>query len=182
MKTLRSNKLNISDQHGFTILELLVALTISAVIGTVVMVSLFQIMNVSEGNKNRITAINQVENALQYVNRDVQSANSITLDSTSDSGFPVSMIWKTWDNKTCKAVYLMESGKMIRNYYENDLANPLRVNMVAQSIDTSSTSRTNCEYNNNLFTIKLTSTVGTYKPVSVSRTINVSPRSIHFYN
>jgi prepilin-type N-terminal cleavage/methylation domain-containing protein len=182
MKILEKIKTTKHNQHGFTLIELLIGLVITAIIGTVVMVSLSQIMGVGESNKNRVTAINQVENALQYVNKDVQVANTITLDPSSGSGFPVSLIWKTWDNKTCKVVYTTENGNMIRRYYENDMNLPVAVNLVAYSIDISSPGQTNCNYVNNLFTLKLTSTVGAYKPISVTRTIKITPRSVHFYN
>lgn len=97
-------------QGGFTLVELIVALAITAIIGSVISGAIFQIFNVSAANSNHMKAVKQVENALYYIDRDAESSwqglipinntsaqfatttllaintNSITVNSTA--GFP----------------------------------------------------------------------------------------------
>jgi prepilin-type N-terminal cleavage/methylation domain-containing protein len=171
-----------SNRPGITMIELLVGLVISAIIGSIILAAIFQIVSVSESNKNRMAAIIQIENSLNYLNRDAQVANTITPDPSSGLGFPVTLLWKTWDNKTCQVVYSLENGNLVRSYFENDLDNPTRVDLIAHSINSADLNQTNCSYINNLFTIKITATVGSFRPANVSRTLTVTPRSVHFYN
>jgi prepilin-type N-terminal cleavage/methylation domain-containing protein len=59
---------------GFTLIEVMVAVAITAIIGVVLTASIFQIMTVQSSTKDRVDAVKQVENALHYVNQDAQMA------------------------------------------------------------------------------------------------------------
>jgi prepilin-type N-terminal cleavage/methylation domain-containing protein len=163
--------------RGFTLVETLIAVAITAIIGTSLMVALNQMVKVSEFDKNRMTAIKQVENALHFMNRDVQMANTLTLDDASGNGFPLEIAWQTWDNKRCKAIYSIENGDLVRTYYVDDFNNPNLTQPVARSIDDSA-SLTKCQFVDNRFSLKLTATVGSYQPASVTRDLHVTPRSV----
>jgi len=82
----------IKKQHGFTLIELLVSMAIVGVLGGGIVTAIAQIGNVADINNAHITAVIQVENAIHYINRDVQSAQIVTAQGST--GFTVT--WTTW--------------------------------------------------------------------------------------
>jgi prepilin-type N-terminal cleavage/methylation domain-containing protein len=166
--------LPVKGQKGFTLIELVVAISITAVIGSSIMMAISQILSVSITSKNRMVAVKQIENALYYINQDAQMASSIT---PTGNDFPLVMTWNEW------------------NVAENDLTGPLH--QITYSINTenelervetkggSSTTRTvakyisdtsNCSYSANMTTVNLTSSIGGYKPVSETRSMEIKSR------
>jgi prepilin-type N-terminal cleavage/methylation domain-containing protein len=122
------------NQKGFTLVELLIAITITAVISTAVATASYQIFKVNARSLNRQIAIAQVQNGSNAVNRDAQqaqniiprynnltskpvSSNIIQFDLVNDSaGIPLNtpdqleIDWVAWDvatqhNTTHKVIY-----------------------------------------------------------------------------
>lgn len=65
-------------QKGYTLVEMMIALTISTLIVGATLIAVFQILTNTERNSNHMTASNQVQNAGYWVGRDAQLAQIIT--------------------------------------------------------------------------------------------------------
>jgi prepilin-type N-terminal cleavage/methylation domain-containing protein len=72
------------SQKGFTLVEMTIALAITALITGVLVSALSQTVAISWAGKKHMEAVTQVENALYYLNRDVQAASVI---STTTAGY-----------------------------------------------------------------------------------------------
>jgi len=68
------------NQKGFTLIEMLVALAITALISTGITMSIFQVFNINALTSNRVIAITEVENAVYWIRRDANMAQSIITD------------------------------------------------------------------------------------------------------
>jgi|WetSurMetagenome_2_1015567.scaffolds.fasta_scaffold448183_2 prepilin-type N-terminal cleavage/methylation domain-containing protein len=139
-------------QSGFTLVEMTVAMAITGVLGVAIFTGLLQIRNVNDADNARMSAVKQVENALFYLNRDTQSAQTITPDGST--GFPLTLSWKEWEPPTqIEIVYTLKK-RTGTNYY--DLYRDDQV--VAQYISNGS-GDTNCSFslNDHKFTITITS-------------------------
>jgi prepilin-type N-terminal cleavage/methylation domain-containing protein len=85
------------SQAGFTLIEVMVALAICGVLGGGVITAIYQIGTTNSIDNARIMAVNQVENAVFRINRDMQMAQKI--EYTTVSGvFTLKLAWTTWDN------------------------------------------------------------------------------------
>jgi prepilin-type N-terminal cleavage/methylation domain-containing protein len=81
----RQNRQN-KYQKGFTLIETLIVVAISSIIAVIITSSISQLIMVNSSNKNHMEAIKQVENALHYINRDVQVAQTIILSTKQSDG------------------------------------------------------------------------------------------------
>ena len=79
-------------QRGFTLIEVLVSLAIIGILGGGIAAAIFQIGNVADIDSAHVTAVKQVETAIHYINRDVQSAQIVTPQGAT--GFTLQ--WTTW--------------------------------------------------------------------------------------
>jgi prepilin-type N-terminal cleavage/methylation domain-containing protein len=99
-------KIQLKNRNGFTLIETLVALAITGVVAAAVTTTIYQLQSVSNSHYAHIMAVTQVENGVQYMNRDVQSAQIITPHGNfgflgSDGGLVLSWVsWDTNDNNT----------------------------------------------------------------------------------
>jgi prepilin-type N-terminal cleavage/methylation domain-containing protein len=143
---------------GFTLIELVVAMAITGILGAGVLTSLYQIRNVNDTDNARMSAVKQVENAVFYINRDAQSAQTIT--PGEDAGFPLTLTWKTWGTPTASppvlpstlnVIYTLDSDGLL---WRNDGSSNKQI---ARYISTDSDD-TNCSYNlsNHRITIQIT--------------------------
>lgn len=71
-------------QGGFTLVELLVVMVLTGIVGTVVTVSVVNSMSVARSTSQRATALHDVERALQVVGRELRIADPICLDDGGD--------------------------------------------------------------------------------------------------
>ena len=69
------------NQKGFTLIEMLVALAITGLIGTGIMISISQVINANHQVSSHMIAITQVENAGYWISRDAQMSQSIIADT-----------------------------------------------------------------------------------------------------
>jgi prepilin-type N-terminal cleavage/methylation domain-containing protein len=95
MKILSLLKMIYKNQGGFTLIELLIALAITGVVSTGIATAMYELKRVGDVHYTHMTAINQVENSLHYINRDVQSSQ--TISPQGNFGFPLSLTWVSWD-------------------------------------------------------------------------------------
>ena len=116
------------NQKGFTLVELLIAITITAVISTAIATASYQIFKVNARSLNRQIAIGQVQNGANAISRDAQQAqdivpidhnnspltvngsNQIVFDLTKANGDQLEIDWVAWDvatqhNTTHQVIY-----------------------------------------------------------------------------
>jgi len=105
------------DQHGFTLMELFLAMAISAVIAAAIVLSLYQIVTGSTRTNGHLLAVQQVQNAGYWVSRDAQQAQTFTLGATA--GFPFTLNWVDWDNNSVVVTYALSSGNLVRQAATN---------------------------------------------------------------
>ena len=137
MIRLLKNKTLTQGQGGFTLIEVLIALAITGIISTAVVITIYQMQSVSASHYAHITAVNQVQNGLHYINRDVQSSQTIVPQGSL--GFPLSLTWVSWDtNDTNNVTYSLASDpplttfKLVRQFQLNQ--SPSTTSTVARFI------------------------------------------------
>ena len=144
------------NQRGLTLLELMVALTISCIIGLGATVANFQVLNQTSNNNNHTTASRHAMNAIYWISCDTQMAQTIAVDGGT-SGFPLALIWVDWDNSVYTANYTLADGKLTRTLTV-DSGDPRNL-LVAEYINTT-TNMTYCSTYNGTLTLSITSSVG----------------------
>jgi len=170
------------NQKGFTLVEVLVAIAITALIGTTISVATTQLFSVSVADKNRMEAIKQVENALHYINRDAQMAQ--TLSPTDPDNFLV-LTWNEWKEGVDtdasgptgtfhEVTYKNDSGqlKRVEIIKPDPATTETKTNIVANKISDASS----CSIANSVLTVSITATTGGFKSVEETRIMEIQPR------
>lgn len=118
-------------EKGFTAIELVVAMTIMALVGSAAATATVQVLKGTEYNNNHMTAVRQVQNAAYRISQDARMAQSITADNLTPPDFLV-LTWTEWDDAgdpTYHSVtYFFEdltdgTGKLKRSYWSSAGAN-----------------------------------------------------------
>ena len=156
------------DQKGFSLVELVIAMVIAALLVAASVAAWFQLSTVSARNSDYMAAYNQVQNAGYWFSRD---AIQITQDPTlgGDNGFPVTLDWVGWDGSIHQVVYTLDeaSGELRRSGTEGPF-------IVAQYIDPDP-ARTSCTWDGETLSLEMTAQFGDR---SATRTYKVEPRSL----
>jgi type II secretory pathway component PulJ len=173
MKFLKLKSL-INNQQGFMLIEVLGALVIASLITVAVTMTNAQVLNQTSDNNNYTTASRHTQNAIYWIGRDVQMAQTIN----GTDGFPQTenlvLTWKTWDNSTHSANYTVVDGELQRTY-SIDAGSPLTT-VVAEYIN-SDEGMTYCTSDNGVVTLRITSSVGEgTKTVDVTKTHQITSR------
>ena len=115
-------------EKGFTLIELIVASAIIAIVGGAAAASTFQTIKGTERSNNRMTTIRQVQNAGYWISRDAQMAESVVVDNLEFPDF-ITLTWTEQDydggDSTYHSVtYFFEGlsdgiGKLKRNYWSS---------------------------------------------------------------
>lgn len=97
--------------NGFTLIEVLIALTITGLIMGGISTAIIQMFSVSDQNTNAITAQRQVQQVGFYVSRDGQTAQTIsTGNDPAGTGFPIIFEWTSWDGDEFEITYTLQDG------------------------------------------------------------------------
>jgi len=83
-------------QMGFTLVELLVAVTMMAVISATAAMAINQVSKGTAYSNNSVTAVRQVQNAGYSISRDVLKAHSVIADNLTAPEFLI-INWTEWD-------------------------------------------------------------------------------------
>ena len=144
------------NQRGFTIVEMMVTLALTAVISLGASMASAQVLNQTSHNANYVTASRQAMNAISWISRDAQMAQVVDGASSFPAGHLV-FTWTTWDNDVDRVVYSLSNGQLRRAWAVND-AEPVET-VVAEYINPNP-SLTGCDANNNMLSLKITASVG----------------------
>jgi len=163
------------NQRGLTLIELLVGLAITGAIAGGISLSIFQTIDYNARSNARMIAVKEVENAVHYLSRDVQMAQKVETMTPDPDGFPLTLTWVEWDGTENVVVYTLNDSELEREHFINSASDSVMV--VAHNLNTSS-SATNCDYANYVFTYRLTSTIDGYPNiVNEVREGRIKPRS-----
>ena len=169
----RKIRLFYKNQAGFTLIELMVALVISGIIGLGATVSSGQVLNQTSRNSDYTTASRNAMNAIHWISRDAMMAQTIN----GAEGFPqnedLSLNWVEWDNTVNSANYSLENGILRRIYSDGS---QVTNTIIAQYINPDE-EMTNCVSYNGTLTLTITSSVGEgSKVVNVTRVREIISR------
>lgn len=107
LKQMKMKKLH-KDQKGFTLLELLIGIAITALITTAVTMTILQTFTGSTRSSNHMVAVRQVQEAGYWVSFYAYAAQNTII--TGDSGFPLTLRWIDFDtNKRQQVVFNLTS-------------------------------------------------------------------------
>lgn len=137
-------KLVQKDQRGFTLLELLVALPIAALVVAATTGAIFQVSNSTRAS-NYMFAYRQVQTSGYWVSHDAIQAQTIT--TGPNAGFPLVLSWTDWDDNDVHVVDYslqdMSSGDLDyvqrKEILNGDVGNPI-ITVVSEYIDPNNSS------------------------------------------
>ena len=92
------------SEKGFTIIELVIACAIAAVLGSVGTMSVFQTMRSVGASESHLLAVRQLQNAGNWIGRDVQTAENVVIDNLEYPNFLV-LTWTEQDYDGGDLVY-----------------------------------------------------------------------------
>lgn len=160
-------------QQGFTLIEVIVALVLTGLIGAGASVATIQVLQQGSRNGDYTTASRHTMNAIYWVSRDAQMSQAVAPDDGA-SGFPLTLSWTEWDNSVHQAIYSIEDDRLMRSYSVNG-SSPSET-LVAQYINSVS-GNTTCAFSDRVLTVTVTATVGGgASAVSLTKTCNIAPR------
>ena len=84
------------NEKGFTIVELVIAVSISVLVTGAAAMSTFQVLKVTQRNNDQMTVVRQVQNAGYWISRDAEMAQSAQTDNLTPPDFLV-FNWTSWD-------------------------------------------------------------------------------------
>jgi prepilin-type N-terminal cleavage/methylation domain-containing protein len=164
------------NQKGFTLLETLIALLISGVVGAAIISATISIGNVNDRNIARTIAVKQVESAVHFINRDTQQAQKIEVNG---SDYWLKLSWTSWDDNNTQNVvkYYFVNNNLSRSISLDGgqpQTSPIAHDMVSRSITPPSLIAVPPEKS---WTIQLTAEVRSgSKIASETREIKIVPR------
>jgi type II secretory pathway component PulJ len=150
IKLLRQN------EAGLTLIEILVSLAITSLIGLGAAMSSAQVLNETSRNNDYTTASRSAMNAVHWISRDAQMAQVIS----GYAGFPLtsdlSLAWIDWNNCSHNATYSLEDGQLRRIYsVDGDITETLIAEYINSGAD-----MTYCTSENGTLTLTITGSVG----------------------
>ncbi|HEY31923.1 MAG TPA: prepilin-type N-terminal cleavage/methylation domain-containing protein [Dehalococcoidia bacterium] len=162
----------VHGKNGFTLIEMMVTLAITSIIGVGAAAASYHVLNQSASNNDHTSASQHALNAVHWISRDVQMAQTVSPEGAS--GFPLTLQWVGWDNTGYEVVYTIDDGTLRRSYSaDGELESEV---VVAQYIDPD-VEMTSCEFSDGVLTLKITTTVGEGSHAeSVSKVREITPR------
>jgi prepilin-type N-terminal cleavage/methylation domain-containing protein len=158
----RKTKLCYKNEAGFTLIEILVSLAITALIGLGATMSIAQMLNQTARNNDFTTASRNAMNAVYWISRDAQMAQTIS----GVAGFPgtsdLSLAWVDWNNSSHNATYSMANDRLLRTYRTYNVDGQITETtetLIAEYINPSA-NMTSCVSVNGTLTLTITSSVG----------------------
>jgi prepilin-type N-terminal cleavage/methylation domain-containing protein len=159
-------------QGGFTLVEMLVSLTVLVLIGFGAAAATTQVITEVPRNADYTAASTEVANTVHWISRDAQMAQNVV--APPPSGFPLYLSWTEWDNSEHSVTYTLAAGELTRSY-SIDGADPTET-VVAQHIS-QDVSLTSCTFNGEILKLEITAVVGNGElAVTLTRLRDITPR------
>ena len=94
------------DQRGFTLIELMIAIVIAAIITGGITAAVMQVLTINSRASNHMVAVRQVQQAGKEVSKDTLQAQGV--NASGVEGFPLTLTWDEWGtNQTNTVVYTL---------------------------------------------------------------------------
>lgn len=167
---MKAKKLN-RGQQGFTLIEMLVAIALTSIIGTAAIMAIHQVLIGTVLSNDQNTVINQVRNAGYWIEHDVLMAQSV--NASGESEFSLTLTWTDWDGDAHQVVYGLEgSPGELKRLQRQEAINDAQVTTttVGRYIDADNTS---CHWDGEVLTVNITAQVG---DKTETRTFQGKPR------
>ena len=105
----------LKKQSGFTLVEVLLALGITALITGVLGTAIFQIFDRSASGQDTLRALSDIQNAGQWIYLDSEKAESSDL---FDQAPPVNSMTLSWTTETVPhtAIYTLSNSELVRDH------------------------------------------------------------------
>jgi prepilin-type N-terminal cleavage/methylation domain-containing protein len=159
-------------QPGFSLIEMIIVVALTGLIGFGVASATAQVISQAPRNADFNAASSQVANAIHWISRDAQMAQTVITDD--DTGFPLTLSWTEWDNSVYQVIYSLADNEITRSYSAEG-GDPT-VTLVAEHIS-EDRELTSCNYTNDILTINITAVMGEgIHRVQVSRLRDIAPR------
>ena len=161
-----------AGQRGFTLLEVVVTLAITGIIGIGATMATVQILTQGSRNVDYTTASRHAMNAIFWISRDAQMSQ--TVEPSGANGYPLTLSWTEWDNSEHAVIYSIEDDRLMRSY-SIDGDGPREI-LVALYINSTS-ENTSCQYSDRVLTLRVTATVGDgTQALNVGKVREITPR------
>jgi len=175
-RIFRKLKLFRRGQAGFTLIELAATLAICGIIAVGVTMANAQVIRQTVRNNDYTTANRQVLNAMRWISRDAQMAQTISNWENFPASGNLTFRWETWDNLDVEAVYSVDADFELRRTFTVE-GSPPQVNLIAQYVDIDP-ALSYCNWDDEELTLTLTGTVGEgTRVVNVTRLGTTANRS-----
>jgi len=153
------------NEKGITLMELVMAMGVTAVILGSVTATLWQVFAMNSRSINHMTAVRQVQSAGYWVSRDALMAQ--TVSPTAPSGFPLRLIWTDWGGVVHDVTYSIVNNRLKRSQGASD-------SFIASYID----SATACSWSDGKLILTVKATVGSGSTAGTeTRVYEVVPRT-----
>jgi prepilin-type N-terminal cleavage/methylation domain-containing protein len=170
-----------ASEKGFTLIEMMIALTITVLVVVSSSIAGYQILGKTERNSNRMTAVLQVQNAGYWINRDTLMAQRVVTGNLSSQAW-LQLNWTEADSgDEWQIVYSLENmddtelKALIRRQSVNGVNNGSM--RIAEYIE-ANPARTGCEFDNGVLSFTITVIAGSGLQIeSETRTYQIVQRS-----
>jgi prepilin-type N-terminal cleavage/methylation domain-containing protein len=168
-----------SNQKGFTLLELIIAIAIAGLITAGITVAIMQILTINHRASNHMIAVRQVQQAGKEVSKDTLQAQPNKIDDDPDDPPDAFLVlnWTDSEGGNHTVVYTLQTmasspalSMLARNHTIDGTAQTTAPPVVAEYIDPNQTS---CNWTGNVLVFTVTAALGTE---SETRTYEIEPR------
>ncbi len=136
-----------SSQKGFTLIELIIAIALTGIIGAAATMSIHQVITSTALSNNENTAINQVRNASYWISRDAQMAQSIMAENlTAPKILVLDWVGLEWKEESsgneCHNIYHVEyhyDGNELERYQKITTRKYTTTGQLVETVESEST-------------------------------------------
>jgi prepilin-type N-terminal cleavage/methylation domain-containing protein len=159
-------------QHGFTLIEIIIAVAISGIIISGITASVIQVFDGNTRSSSHMETIQDTENAGFWLNQDILTTQSVSIGETN--GFPLKLSRIDWNGVIHQVTYSLSGTKLLRTVISDGVN--ISQTVVADNVNTSAAA-TNCTFADDVLTLKITSEVSS---ASETRIYEISLRVDQF--